>query len=160
MSDTRQDSHSKPWTRPEAREAMKQHRRIKQAHTEIVRCNVHVHQLHTFIHDEGIFFDAVLRSSQQGLPLLRAVENYITCWRRVNILLHEQLLLIFELSGYLGIQTIRCRKEGSMMQLDTSDNVLGSESWPDDEVDDEVNEEMDREVREIIDYVDRLISLA
>lgn len=111
LADTRQDTRTKPWSRPEVREVIKLHRRIQQAHTEIERCNTQIRRVHTYTHDENVLFDSVLQELQEnGDPIHDAVQEFTLFRRKVNSALRRSIQRIYDLVGFSGDASVGCRK--------------------------------------------------
>src|ERR1700677_1090250 len=85
LHDLHGEINTKPWAQPVIRAVMKQARRVAQARTEIVRCNVEVHRLHTAIVNEEQHFVLVLNGLKaSGEKIYHAIQNYCTLHHRVN----------------------------------------------------------------------------
>lgn len=163
LADTRQDSRDKPWTKPEARQALRLHRRIKQSRTELIRCNVQVRRMHTSIHDEDISFDKVLKELQAKLdPIRGAVEHFITYRRRMNMVALKWVYWIHRIEGFSGSKTVGCRKGG--VSHGVSERIL-EDSWTEegveaDDDDDAIDEENVHNICDVVNYIANISDVA
>ena len=60
LRDTRQKINEMPWAKAEVREAIRFHLKIKRAREEIVRLNVEITCLITFMHDEYQYYQTTM----------------------------------------------------------------------------------------------------
>ena len=158
LKDCRTDIRTMPWAEPVIREAMKQRLRIKRANEEIVRCNVELHRLYTYIHDEKRRYNTILQQlSDASDPIFFCVDEYCTRRQRVNDYLLEQIRRIFELPGFSGDRTVGHRL-GSEPQTDIgqgTDPITVQLPPQIDESDEEANEsdEESAQVGGLVDYI-------
>ncbi|KAJ3831878.1 hypothetical protein F5878DRAFT_654758 [Lentinula raphanica] len=119
LQDTRHSVLDKPWANPVIRQLMKQHRRVLRAKEEIVRCNVEIRRLHTFIVDEEKHFDQVLERLRET-PIYHPVHDFIRRRCAVNRLLLSRLYQTQALPEFTGHQSPGKRK-GSVEDSTTVD---------------------------------------
>ena len=82
---------------------MKKERQIRRAREEIVRCNVEVHRLHTWIIDENTLLDSRVRALQiERDPIAGALASYSVRRQRLNSRLLATISQIYALDGYTG----------------------------------------------------------
>jgi hypothetical protein len=111
LHDPRGQINTKPWAQPVMRAVMKQARRVAQARTEIVRCNVETRRLRTAIVDKEQLFVKVLDGLKaSGQTIYHAVHRYCTLRRRVNSQLLVRIAQIHALNGFTGIPYPSIRK--------------------------------------------------
>ena len=103
LRNTSQDLTGKRWALPAVRETMKQWRRVCRAREEIVRCNVEIRRLHTWIVDEGRSFDKILAQSAALGPIHGAVRDFITRRTHVNTRLLHKISKIYDFEGFSGM---------------------------------------------------------
>ncbi|GBE78667.1 hypothetical protein SCP_0115580 [Sparassis crispa] len=136
LKDTRNDVRQKEWTRPAVQEAMKQARRIAQAHVELERCNVEVRCLHTSIRNEELQFTAVINQLKE--------QQASICGAR-----------LYTLNGFTGAPSPGQRKGSAIMAPPLASSSLAPDL--DDDVDPEVEEEEEDELQGdiggIVDYM-------
>jgi hypothetical protein len=136
---------------------MKQSRRITQARTEIIQCNVELRRLHTSICDEEHWFVQVLNNlKSSGDILYHPVLDFCTFRRRVNKQILPRILQTYSLPGFTGNPSPGVRKgrlqsmttvdfsQCDMMVAAVNDDVDDVEELSDDDAD-----EMDH----IVDYM-------
>ncbi|KDQ14412.1 hypothetical protein BOTBODRAFT_110202 [Botryobasidium botryosum FD-172 SS1] len=161
LRESRPEVLSKPWSQPAIRSLMKQHLRIKRAREEIVRCNIEIRRLHTFVIDEN----ATLRAAQKGLEdsqniLLGPFKQYCELRQRVNNQILARIFETYRLDGFTGIPKPGVRKgkapppsqplEGLQAEVaeTRADEALGASSFDDD---DGMRDEVDRIVEATTD---------
>jgi hypothetical protein len=111
LRDTHQDIRNKRWAQPVIREMMKRAQRIARAHEEIIRCNVELRRLQTWIHDEDRFFVTVLeRLKTSGQLLYHPVLDFCTRRRRINAEILIRITQTQALEGFTGALTPGTRK--------------------------------------------------
>lgn len=106
LRDSRQDIRSKPWTKASNRFLMDKLFERDRACEEIIRLNVEVARLRTWIHDEGLDLRAAITTTQESNPTL-ASEIKEQAERRFRI--HERLLKTIQAlertPGFTGTRT-------------------------------------------------------
>jgi hypothetical protein len=111
LRDTHQDIRNKWWAQPVIREMMKRAQRIARAHEEIIRCNVELRQLQTWIRDEDRFFVTILEQLKtSGQLLYHPVLDFCTRRRRVNAEILLRITQTQALKGFTGALTPGTRK--------------------------------------------------
>ncbi len=149
------DVRTKPWSRPEVREAMRLSKRIKRAHEEIDNANREVRRVHSAIRAEEIQFREVLaRLKADNDPLHGAVEEYCRHRRAANARNMAYIEKIHGLDGFTGDRTAGHRRgtapspplestvnlptlqEANAIRADDADSGV-TDSW-DDGLNDEV----------------------
>ncbi|KAH9920365.1 uncharacterized protein B0H18DRAFT_881127 [Fomitopsis serialis] len=113
LKDTRNDVRKRPWVRPDAREMMRQLRRLDRANEEIDRCNVQARRLYTAIADEHDQFLRVIGDLKAAEdPLHGIAVEY--CERRLNVNVRhiERLHQLASLKGFTG-NLSRGRRKGA-----------------------------------------------
>ena len=111
LRDTHQDIRSKPWAQPVIREMMKRAQRIACAHEEIIRCNVELRRLQTWIRDEDQIFTTVLEQLKSTDQILYyAVLDFCTRRRQVNAEILIRIAQTQSLEGFTGVETPGTRK--------------------------------------------------
>ena len=107
LKDFRTDIQLTPLAEPVICEAMKQQLHVKQAHEEILCCNVEVRRLHSHIYDEKERYTSILQKlGEVSNPIYFSVEEYCTHRQLINEYLLEQIQHIFGLPGFTGSCTI------------------------------------------------------
>jgi len=158
LRDTQQDIHTCHWTEPAVRATMKQDLRVKQAHKEIIWCNVEIHHLHTSIHDKHAFFANVLCKLKDEQSLLFGpVEDYIICQHHINAHLQARISQVQSLPGFTGDSSIGVRK-GSV-NITLSDNLaenLDDEDDRDAVADAEPDDAMSGDIAVVVEYMAEL----
>lgn len=79
LRDSREDIRDRPWAKPACRVAMDQHFKQKRAAEEIVRLNVKIPRLITYMHDESRF---LLHKEQEIAEQDPHLAHQIGCYRR------------------------------------------------------------------------------
>ncbi|GBE86266.1 hypothetical protein SCP_0901450 [Sparassis crispa] len=159
LKDTRNDVRQKEWTRPAVREAMKQARRIAQAHVELKRCNIEVHRLHTSIRDEELQFMAVINQLKEQQALIcGAVEDFCERHHNVNARHLMRLQRLYALNGFTGAPSPGQQKGSVIMAPPLASSSLALDL--DDDVKPEVEEEEDELQGNIGSIVDYMCNLA
>ena len=104
LRDTRQDISQKPWAQPVFREVMRKTQRIQRAHEEILRCNVEIRRLQTWVSDEDRLFSRILEEHGHGHrdPLSGAIYDYCSRRRRVNEHILSCIAKTQALDGFTG----------------------------------------------------------
>ncbi|KAI0640725.1 hypothetical protein C8Q79DRAFT_920896 [Trametes meyenii] len=103
LRDTRNDIRAKPWAQPLAREAMKKYRRILRAREELIRCDVEVCRVHTWVVDENTALDWALREAQLRRDHIAGpLELYGVRRKQMNIRLLAVISQIHALDGFSG----------------------------------------------------------
>ena len=158
LKDCRTDIRATPWAEPIIREAMKQRLHIKRANEEVIRCNIELRRLYTYIHDEKRAFEDVLQKlGDASDPIFFCVQEHCTRRLQINNYLLEQIYQVFNLPGFSGDRTLGHRV-GSEPRMDNRANPdstsmpltrKGAES---DEDTDESDGE-DAQVGGLIDYI-------
>jgi hypothetical protein len=111
LRDTHQDIRSKPWAQPVIREMMKRAQRIARAHEEVIRCNVELQRLQTWIRDEDTVFTTVLEQLKSGgQPIYYPVMDFCTRRRRVNMEILLRIMQTQALEGFTGSTTLGTKK--------------------------------------------------
>jgi ribosomal protein S8 len=111
LRDTRQDIYSRRWAQPVIRDLMKRAQRITRAHEEIIRCNVELRRLHTWILDENKSFAATLQQLKNGGEILYyAVLDFCSRRYRINRELLVRIAQTQSLEGFTGTTTPGARK--------------------------------------------------
>ncbi|KAE9406005.1 hypothetical protein BT96DRAFT_751532, partial [Gymnopus androsaceus JB14] len=109
LQDTRHSVLDKKWADPVIRHLMKQHRRVQRAKEELLRCNIEIRRLQTFILDEHSRFDAVL-GCIQNTAVWHPVNDYIQRRRAINQLLLSRIHETHALPGFTGDRTPGIRR--------------------------------------------------
>ncbi|KAF8814021.1 hypothetical protein BYT27DRAFT_7071949, partial [Phlegmacium glaucopus] len=158
LKDCRTDIRTTPWAEPVIREAMKQRLRVKRANEEVIRCNIELRRLYTYIHGEKQAFEAVLQKlSNASDPIFFCVQEHSIRRLRINDHLLEQIYQCFNLPGFSGDRTLGHRV-GSTPHMDTAINPdsttvpLAREGAESDEDADESDGE-NAQVGGLIDYI-------
>jgi len=116
LRDTRTDIRSLPWTEPSRREATTFYFGIKRAREEIVRLNVEITRLLTFMFDTHIdYYRAVQRYIIEDPPLARSLAQKWQYQDRINESVVCKLVQASQLRGFTGKLSI-----GSRIGRDTS----------------------------------------
>jgi hypothetical protein len=121
LRDTHQDIRSKRWAQPVIREMMKRAQRIARAHEEIVRCNVELLRLQTWICDEDRFFAMALERLKSSSNILyHPVLDFCTRRRRVNAEILIRIAQTQALDGFTGATTPGTRKGLAVFTTDAA----------------------------------------
>ncbi|EIW84255.1 hypothetical protein CONPUDRAFT_49671 [Coniophora puteana RWD-64-598 SS2] len=146
LRESRDDIRAKRWTQPVIRELMKQSLRVERAKEEVVRLNVEVRRLHTFIVDEKKQFTQVLADLERKHdPVHGAVLEFCRRRRRVNARLMERLEDVFALEGFSGSREPGVSANNDAIVL-THDPILSTELRTEEtsgEVDKATNDDKD-----------------
>lgn len=101
--DSRQDIRQLQWAQPANREAMNLYFQVKQAKCEIVRLNVEIQRLLTFMYDDHANYNQAIRQEQESSPLL--AHELAKRWRYrqlINEGILRRLLQTSKLTGFSG----------------------------------------------------------
>ena len=110
LRDTRTDIRSLPWTEPSRREATTYYFGIKRAREEIVRLNVEITRLLTFMFDTHIdYYRAVQHYIIQDPPLARSLAQQWQYQDRINESVVCKLVQASQLRGFTGKLSIGSR---------------------------------------------------
>ncbi|KDQ18591.1 hypothetical protein BOTBODRAFT_71761, partial [Botryobasidium botryosum FD-172 SS1] len=97
------DILSKRWSQPAIRVLMKQHLRVRRAREEIVRCNIEIRRLHTFIVDENSSLQKTLGGLQDSGDIwFGPFQEYCMFRRRVNDCILARIAQTYQLAGFTG----------------------------------------------------------
>jgi len=103
LRDTRQDIRELKWAQPAYREATNLYFRIKQAKVEIVRLNVEIRRMLTFMVDDHIdYFRAIAATLLTDPPLARELSSRWIYNQRVNQEIASILVRTSKLAGFTG----------------------------------------------------------
>jgi hypothetical protein len=103
LRDTRTDIRRLPWTEPSRREAMTYYFGIKRAREEIVRLNVEITRLLTFMFDTHVdYYRAVQRYMIENPPLARSLSQQWQYQDRINDSVVRKLVQASQLRGFTG----------------------------------------------------------
>ncbi|KAF8157444.1 hypothetical protein K438DRAFT_1861564, partial [Mycena galopus ATCC 62051] len=167
---------SRPWTRPAYRLAMDTYFKIERAREEIVRLNIEIRRLVTWIRDEGRFLrdqEATLRSSEgkteerAEADLLLAVQMRL--YRRQRSRFDGQHMEILrklaKMKGFTGnispgraVEVLGESEEMEEMEVDDNDGELNPDQADSDQSEDEGIEAQDETVSGLL-YQVSMISL-
>ncbi|KAI0674307.1 hypothetical protein C8Q78DRAFT_1014194 [Trametes maxima] len=103
LRDTRNDIRTKPWAQPLARETMKKYRRILRAREELVRCDIEVCRLHTWIIDEQTALDCAVREAHSRRDHIAGpLDLYRVRRKQTNARLLAVISQLYALDGFSG----------------------------------------------------------
>ncbi|KAI0323191.1 hypothetical protein GY45DRAFT_1265025, partial [Cubamyces sp. BRFM 1775] len=103
LRDTRQDVRALPWAKPTHRRAMNLYFNIKRAREEIVRLNVEISRLFTYMIDEHYhYYDAIATSLLTNIPLAHELSRRWQYRQVVNSRIVQHLLQATKLDGFTG----------------------------------------------------------
>ena len=110
LRDTRTDISCLPWTEPSRREAMTYYFGIKRAREEIVRLNVEITRLVTFMFDNHVdYYHAIQRYMIEDPPLARSLSQQWQYQDRINESVVRKLIQASRLHGFTGKVSIGSR---------------------------------------------------
>ena len=110
LRDTRTDIRRLPWTEPSRREATSYYFGIKRAREEIVRLNVEITRLLTFMFDTHVdYHHAIQRNKTEDPPLAFSLTQQMLYEDRINESVVRKLIQTSQLRGFTGILTIGSR---------------------------------------------------
>jgi hypothetical protein len=110
LRDTRTDIRCLPWTEPSRREATTYYFGIKRAREEIVRLNVEITRLLTFMFDTHVdYYHAVQRYIIEDRPLANSFSQQWQYQDRINESVVRKLVQASQLRGFTGKLTIGSR---------------------------------------------------
>jgi len=110
LRDTRTDIRCLPWTEPSRREATTYYFGIKRAREEIVRLNVEITRLITFMFDTHVdYFHAVRRYIIEDPPLARSLSQQWQYEDRINESVVRKLIQVSQLRGFTGKLSVGSR---------------------------------------------------
>ena len=119
LRDTRTDISRLPWTEPPRREAMTYYFGIKRAREEIVRLNIEITRLITFMFDVHVdYYHAIQRHMIEDPPLARSLSQQWQYEDRINESVVHKLVQASQLPGFTGKLSI-----GSRIGRDTTLNA-------------------------------------
>lgn len=119
LRDTRTDIRRLPWTEPSRREAMTFYFGIKRAHEEIVRLNIEITRLVTYMFDTHVdYYHAIRYHMIEDPPLARSLSEEWRYQDRINESIVRKLVQASRLHGFTGKLSI-----GSRIGRDTSLSV-------------------------------------
>jgi hypothetical protein len=110
LRDTRTDIRYLPWTEPSRREATTYYFGIKRAKEEIVRLNVEIMRLLTFMFDTHVDYQLAIQKHVETDPSL--AHSLFIQWQyedRINTAIARKLLQTSQLNGFSGCLTIATR---------------------------------------------------
>ena len=154
LRDTRTDIRYLPWTEPSRREATTFYFGIKRAREEIVRLNVEITRLLTFMFDTHIdYYRAIQRYIIEDPPLARSLSQQWQYQDRINEKVVSKLVQASQLRGFTGKLSI-----GSRIGRDASfrsgippprwTSLVQSQSMIEDSLDNENGAEVELAVNE------------
>ena len=110
LRDTRTDIRCLPWTEPSRREATSYYFGIKRAREEIVRLNVEITRLLTFMYDTHVdYYCAVQRYMIEDPPFARSLSRQWQYQDRINESVVHKLVQASQLHGFTGKLSISSR---------------------------------------------------
>jgi hypothetical protein len=110
LRDTRTDIRRLPWTEPSRREATTYYFGIKRAREEIVRLNVEITRLLTFMFDTHVdYHHAIQRFISEDLPLATSLTQQWQYEDRINESVVRRLIQTSQLRGFTGVLSIGSR---------------------------------------------------
>jgi hypothetical protein len=110
LRDTRTDIRRLPWTEPSRREATTYYFGIKRAREEIVRLNVEITRLLTFMFDTHVdYHHAIQRYITEDPPLAFSLTQQWLYEDRINESVVRKLVQTSQLRGFTGNLTIGSR---------------------------------------------------
>jgi len=114
----------KRWAQPAIHAVMRQAKWIKQAHTELIHCNVELHCLHTSIIDEErMFADVLNHLLANNSKIYPAVLDYCSCRQRANEINLQRITQTYALDGFTRIPFPGVRK-GAVVSANASSQSL------------------------------------
>jgi hypothetical protein len=155
LSDTRSDVRLKVWAKPASRVLIDQHFKMERALEEIVRLNVEIPRLTTYIRDEEAFLlqqEELLLASDA--PLSRQLRLRRLKLIRSNDLHIRRLNKLASLSGFSGSiepgisveAAAHCRAENNVSNREAAQEHAGG----DEEGEDEEQEQVEAEVTDAL----------
>ncbi|KAI0652680.1 hypothetical protein C8Q79DRAFT_997654 [Trametes meyenii] len=103
LRDTRNDIRAKPWAQPLVHEAMKKYRRILRAREELIRCDVEVCRVHTWIIDEQAALDCAVHEAQvRHDHIAGPLELHRVRRKQTNARLLAVISQLYALDGFSG----------------------------------------------------------
>lgn len=103
LRDTRQDVSTRPWASPSARLAINTYFKLSRAEEEVIRLNVEIRRVVTYLVDEDRYLRACEALYQDGNPTLAyQISRYRTIRSRFTPLHLRSLEKISRLSGFSG----------------------------------------------------------
>ncbi|KAJ8455915.1 hypothetical protein ONZ51_g12302 [Trametes cubensis] len=103
LRDTRQDIRSLPWAKPTHRRAMNLYFNIKRAREEIVRLDIEISRLFTYMVDEHYhYYDAIATSLLTDIPLAHELSRRWQYRQVTNSRIVQHLLQAMKLDGFTG----------------------------------------------------------
>ena len=104
LRDTRTDIRSLPWTHPAHREAMNLHFGILRAREEIVRLNVEIRRLLTFMIDDHVdFYHAIASNLFRNPSLAHELSRQWEYRTHIHTTIARRLRLTSQLKGFTGV---------------------------------------------------------
>jgi hypothetical protein len=85
LRESRRDVRTEDWAQPARREATVTYLRLKRAREEIIRLNVEIRRLRTYIHDETLLMEKTIQDlSATNVPLARQLAKQWSLRSQVN----------------------------------------------------------------------------
>ncbi|HEV7736205.1 MAG TPA: hypothetical protein VGO47_02385 [Chlamydiales bacterium] len=138
-----------PWTRSVAREAQMVYFKIQRAKEEVIRLNVEVRRLQTYMRNEERFLEQQVEELRTGdLELPLQLQSKLTHFRALNKVHYNRIRQIHKLAIFSGVVT--CGIHKGMTQDTLEETEIG------DEVEAEVDDgsDVDSEHDEMHDLLD------
>lgn len=161
LRDSRQDVREQPWTHPARREAMNLYFGIKRAEEEILRLNVEIRRLVTFMIDDHRDYHSTISTHISVDPGLASELSYQLQHRdRIHTQIARRLHQTSQLKGFTGT-LLPGTREGSDGTFEDEKRLP---QWAEDifglvETYDEVGEEEDEFPKEVVADSDLVIKL-
>lgn len=104
LRDARQDIRKKPWSHPGMRVVIEKYYRHIRAKEELIRLNVEIQRLQTWIHDDEGSMQRVLSDLRQSdQPLACELATRLRSKQLVNVKIMKQLTKIEAMKGFTGV---------------------------------------------------------
>ncbi|KIK80743.1 hypothetical protein PAXRUDRAFT_36097 [Paxillus rubicundulus Ve08.2h10] len=123
---SRHDVLAKPWSNPTHREMAIKYLKVLRAEEEIVRLNVEIHRLQTWVNDEDAHIKAAASRLEVTNPLAAEIWGLYHRQRRVNDVHRSRLAGIYKLKGYSGFVYNGTEEDGDVS--DVEEEELGEEA--------------------------------
>ena len=164
---SRTDIRDEAWTRPAQREATVKYFRLLRAREEIVRVNVELRRLHTFIHDEELQMREAIQglSSETSILMSHLVLELQRCWKSrsaINALHKLRIHQIIAMPGFSGVRDIGvhascardARDEAQPNYVDACSNIDDQEYADPDIIQ---QDEHNMELEDLAGYLDSIV---
>ncbi|KIJ64310.1 hypothetical protein HYDPIDRAFT_90572, partial [Hydnomerulius pinastri MD-312] len=173
LRDARQDVSQQPWASPTARLAMDTYFKMKRAEEEIIRLNIEIRRLVTYLHDEDNYLglcEAQLRPAHPALAY--QVTRHRNIRQRFYSHHYEVLAKIAKLRDFTGTLALGVSVENDLGESASTPRAcipallksqLSAELWPGVDMDNEeedVDEDYEDDIETHAENVQRIMSIS